>query len=81
MKLFTVIGARPQFIKDSAVSWAIRAENARGVGLHEVIKHTRQHFDVNISKLFFEKLYIPEPDYILGVASMGHGSMTGQRLV
>ena len=80
MKLLTVIGARPQFIKASAVSRAIQAENARGAGLHEVIVHTGQHFDANMSKVFFEELSIPEPDYHLGIASLGHGAMTGRML-
>jgi len=80
MKILTVIGARPQFIKASAVSRAIQAENSRGAGLHEVIVHTGQHFDANMSKVFFEELSIPEPDYHLGIASLGHGAMTGRML-
>ena len=80
MKILTVIGARPQFIKASAVSRAIQAENARGAGLHEVIVHTGQHFDTNMSKVFFEELSIPEPDYHLGIASLSHGAMTGRML-
>lgn len=80
MKLLTVVGARPQFIKASAVSRAIQAENARGAGLREVIVHTGQHFDANMSKVFFEELSIPEPDYHLGIASLGHGAMTGRML-
>ncbi|MDO9582835.1 MAG: UDP-N-acetylglucosamine 2-epimerase (non-hydrolyzing) [Desulfomicrobium sp.] len=80
MKLLTVIGARPQFIKASAVSRAIQAENARSERLHEVIVHTGQHFDANMSKVFFEELSIPEPGYHLGIASLGHGAMTGRML-
>lgn len=80
MKLLTVIGARPQFIKASAVSRAIQAENAHGANLREVIVHTGQHFDANMSKVFFEELSIPEPDYHLGIASLGHGAMTGRML-
>jgi UDP-GlcNAc3NAcA epimerase len=80
MKLLTVIGARPQFIKASAVSRAIQTENARGADLREVIVHTGQHFDANMSKVFFEELSIPEPDYHLGIASLGHGAMTGRML-
>lgn len=80
MKLLTVIGARPQFIKASAVSRAIQAENANGADLREVIVHTGQHFDANMSKVFFEELSIPEPDYHLGIASLGHGAMTGRML-
>ena len=80
MKLLTVVGARPQFIKASAVSRAIQAENFRGAGLREVIVHTGQHFDANMSKVFFEELSIPEPDYHLGIASISHGAMTGRML-
>ena len=80
MKLLTVIGARPQFIKASAVSRAIQAEKAKGANLREVIVHTGQHFDANMSKVFFEELSIPEPDYHLGIASLGHGAMTGRML-
>lgn len=80
MKILTVIGARPQFIKASAVSRAIQAESARGAGLHEIIVHTGQHFDANMSKVFFEELSIPEPGYHLGIASLGHGAMTGRML-
>ncbi|PKN40442.1 MAG: UDP-N-acetylglucosamine 2-epimerase (non-hydrolyzing) [Deltaproteobacteria bacterium HGW-Deltaproteobacteria-18] len=80
MKILTVVGARPQFIKASAVSRAILSEKAQGANLHEVIVHTGQHFDANMSKVFFEELSIPEPDYHLGIASLGHGAMTGRML-
>jgi len=75
-KLLTVIGARPQFIKASAVSRALAAAG----GLEEVIVHTGQHFDDNMSKVFFEELEIPTPRYNLGVDSLGHGAMTGRML-
>jgi UDP-GlcNAc3NAcA epimerase len=82
MKIFTVIGARPQFIKAATVSRAIRAHNAAGQGtpIHEVICHTGQHFDANMSDVFFDQLDIPRPDHHLGIASLSHGAMTGRML-
>jgi UDP-GlcNAc3NAcA epimerase len=74
-KIFTVIGARPQFIKAAPVSRAI-AE----AGLTEVIVHTGQHFDALMSDVFFEELDIPKPGYNLEVNSLGHGAMTGRML-
>lgn len=80
MKLLTVIGARPQFIKASAVSRAIQHANEGGAYIHEVIVHTGQHFDANMSQVFFEELSIPAPDYHLNIASLSHGAMTGRML-
>jgi UDP-GlcNAc3NAcA epimerase len=80
MKLLTVIGARPQFIKASAVSRAIRQANERGASIREVIVHTGQHFDANMSEVFFEELSIPRPDYNLKIAGLSHGAMTGRML-
>lgn len=76
MKLLTIIGARPQFIKASVVSKAI-AEQA---GLSEVIIHTGQHFDANMSDIFFDQLGIPRPDYLLDIHGGSHGEMTGRML-
>jgi len=76
MKVMTVVGARPQFIKAAAVS---RAVAGRG-DLEEVIVHTGQHFDENMSRVFFEELAIPEPAVNLGIAGGGHGEMTGRML-
>lgn len=76
MKILTVIGARPQFIKASVVSAAI--ENT--VGLSEEIIHTGQHFDANMSNIFFDQLGIPKPHYQLDINSGSHGSMTGRML-
>ncbi len=73
--IFTVVGARPQFIKAAAVSRALAA-----AGLREVIAHTGQHFDASMSGVFFTELEIPEPAYNLGVHSAGHGAMTGRML-
>ena len=75
MKLLTVIGARPQFIKAATVSRAFRNAGAR-----EIIVHTGQHFDANMSDVFFREMDIPTPDYHLEVNNLGHGAMTGRML-
>lgn len=75
MKVVTIVGARPQFIKAATVSRAF-AE----VGIKEVIVHTGQHYDANMSDIFFEELRIPRPDYHLGVGGGNHGQMTGRQL-
>ena len=82
MKILTVLGARPQFIKAATVSRAIRKHNAclRVPQLHEVIVHTGQHFDANMSDVFFEQMDIPRPDHQLRIAGLPHGAMTGQML-
>jgi UDP-GlcNAc3NAcA epimerase len=76
MKILTVIGARPQFIKASVVSKAFSERK----GLREIIVHTGQHFDANMSEVFFEQLDIPRPDHHLDINSGTHGSMTGRML-
>jgi UDP-GlcNAc3NAcA epimerase len=78
MKIVTVVGARPQFIKAAAVSRIIRAEHA-GV-IDEILVHTGQHYDENMSKVFFEELDIPEPRYNLEISGGSHGVMTGRML-
>jgi len=77
MKMLTVIGARPQFIKAAAVS---RALEKRGRPIEEVIVHTGQHFDENMSRVFFRELSIPEPKHNLGICGGSHGDMTGRML-
>ena len=78
MKILTVVGARPQFIKAAAVSRVIRDKHA--VRVREVIVHTGQHHDENMSQVFFEQLDIPRPDFNLEIAGGGHGQMTGRML-
>ena len=76
MKICTIVGARPQFIKAAPVSRAIAEHNR----LTEVIIHTGQHFDADMSDVFFKELDIPKPDYNLGINSASHGAMTGRML-
>ena len=82
VKITTVAGARPQFIKAAAVSRAIAAFNAeRGNRrIEERIVHTGQHYDENMSKIFFDELDIPRPAVNLEVGSGSHGHQTGQML-
>lgn len=81
MKILTIIGARPQFIKASAISRVICERRARGDNLSEVLVHTGQHFDENMSQVFFDELDIPLPDYNLEIShSTSHGEMTGRML-
>lgn len=75
-KILTIIGARPQFIKASVVSMAI----AKTERLKEVIVHTGQHFDANMSEIFFDELGMGEPDYRLDINGGHHGDMTGRML-
>lgn len=82
MKIATVVGARPQFIKAAAVSRAIREYQLNGSHdeLSEIIIHTGQHYDNNMSQVFFDEMNIPEPDYCLDIAGGAHGAMTGRML-
>ena len=75
MKILTVVGARPQFIKAAAVSRILRQRHT------EILVHTGQHYDYSMSDLFFEELHIPSPDYNLGISGGGHGSMTGRMMI
>lgn len=74
-KILTVVGARPQFIKAAPISHALVAK-----GIHEVLVHTGQHFDANMSDIFFDELNIPAPAHNLDINSVGHGAMTGRML-
>jgi UDP-GlcNAc3NAcA epimerase len=79
MKLLTVVGARPQFIKASTISRCIQLEEY-SEKIHEVIVHTGQHYDDNMSRVFFDQLDIPCPHYNLKIAGIGHGAMTRRML-
>ncbi|MDB5458496.1 MAG: hypothetical protein JWO72_237 [Caulobacteraceae bacterium] len=76
-KVLTVVGARPQFVKAAPVSRAIAAHG----GLVEAMVHTGQHFDANMSDVFFEELAIPRPIHRLDIHSGGHGEMTGRMMI
>jgi len=75
LKLVTIVGARPQFIKAAAISRVIREKGAGTV--KEILVHTGQHYDDNMSKVFFEQMEIPLPGYNLEVGSGNHGKQTG----
>ena len=77
-KIITIIGARPQIIKSSAISRAIR--NHYSNQLEEIIVHTGQHYDENMSKVFFEEMEIPQPKYNLQVGSGNHGEQTAKMI-
>ncbi len=74
-KVFTVVGARPQFIKAAPVGHALKE-----AGLEEILAHTGQHFDALMSDVFFDELKIERPRYNFSVNSLGHGAMTGRML-
>ena len=75
MKIVTVVGARPQFIKAAVVSHVLRKKH------QEILVHTGQHFDDNMSALFFKELNIPTPDYNLGISGGTHARMTGKMMI
>jgi len=77
-KIVTIIGARPQFIKAAALSRAIK--NRFSDKIKEVIIHTGQHYDENMSEVFFNEMQIPKPDHNLGTGSMSHGKQTADMI-
>lgn len=76
MKIVTIVGARPQFIKAGTIS----RELLNYPNIDEVIVHTGQHYDQNMSDIFFEEMKIPKPSYCLGIGGKSHGAMTGQMI-
>lgn len=84
MKIVTVVGARPQFIKAAVVSRAIAEyNNSLAINdslIQEVILHTGQHYDADMSDVFFKEMDIPRPDYFLDINGSSHGAMTGQMM-
>ena len=78
IKIVTIIGARPQIIKAAALSRAIKEKFSNEI--EEVIVHTGQHYDENMSQVFFDELGIPAPDYNLGVGSGKHGAQTSKMI-
>ncbi len=75
MKIVTVLGARPQFIKAATVSRALKKSD-----INETIIHTGQHFDANMSQVFFDEMEIPHPNYNLEIQGLNHGAMTGRMM-
>jgi UDP-N-acetylglucosamine 2-epimerase (non-hydrolysing) len=75
MKIISIVGARPQFIKAAAVSQEIRKKH------QEILLHTGQHYDKELSKIFFDELNIPKPDYNLNIGSDSHAIQTGKMLI
>lgn len=75
-KIVTIVGARPQFVKAFALSRALKA----GADFEEVLVHTGQHFDDNMSAVFFEELGIPKPKHHFAISGGAHGAMTGEML-
>ena len=76
MKIVTILGARPQFIKASTIS----KKFLEYTSINEIIIHTGQHFDKNMSQVFFSQMGLPAPKYNLGIQSLPHGAMTGRQL-
>ncbi len=76
-KIVTILGARPQFVKAAVLSRIISKYNT----IEEVIIHTGQHYDANMSAIFFEEMEIPKPKYNLAINGLSHGAMTGQMLL
>lgn len=75
MKVITIIGARPQFVKAATVSRELKK-----AGIEELLVHTGQHFDHNMSQVFFDEMEIPRPHYNLEISGLNHGAMTGRML-
>lgn len=74
-RILTIVGARPQFVKAAAVSRQLKKQ-----GVSEILVHTGQHFDANMSEVFFDEMEIPQPAYNLNIHGLNHGAMTGRML-
>ena len=80
MKICTILGARPQFIKAVSLSRKVKEYKLKGVDIEEIIIHTGQHYDDGMSKVFFEEMGIPKPNYYLNFGNLSHGAMTGRMI-
>jgi UDP-GlcNAc3NAcA epimerase len=80
MKILTIVGARPQFVKAAVVSRAIARSREAGAEIQEVIVHTGQHYDPQMSDVFFDEMDIPRPAIHLEIGGLSHGAMTGRML-
>jgi UDP-N-acetylglucosamine 2-epimerase len=74
-RILTIVGARPQFVKAAAVSRSLKQH-----GIEEILVHTGQHYDANMSEVFFQEMEIPKPVYNLDIHGLNHGAMTGRML-
>ncbi|HUF16852.1 MAG TPA: UDP-N-acetylglucosamine 2-epimerase (non-hydrolyzing) [Thermoanaerobaculia bacterium] len=79
MRMMTIVGARPQLIKAAMVSRIVRAQPEWGI--EEILVHTGQHYDPEMSSIFFEQLQIPSPDYMLEIREKTHAAMTGKMMI
>ncbi|HQL36473.1 MAG TPA: UDP-N-acetylglucosamine 2-epimerase (non-hydrolyzing) [Bacillota bacterium] len=77
MKILSIIGARPQFVKEAIIQSEINKFN----DIQEIVVHTGQHYDANMSGIFFEILNMKKPEYNLGISASNHGEMTGRMLI
>lgn len=80
LKVATIVGARPQFVKAAVLSREIARLHEAGEAIEEILVHTGQHFDQNMSDVFFRELEIPKPTHHLGITGGSHGRMTGRML-
>lgn len=78
--MISIIGARPQFIKAAALCRELSNDERQYPGIEHILVHTGQHYDDNMSNVFFRELEIPNPTYNLGIGSLSHGAQTGQIL-